>query len=109
MVFPANGKRSELHWVVLVAQPCCGEQKPQNLWIGSRGPARNQVQQRKHQDTSEQASEQIERSSADAHGAKKELPLGPENCQRPAERAMDRIEPPCSGHDVTQERATTGN
>src|SRR5580700_7959831 len=92
MAIPSNRNRSELHRVVFRAKSCSGEQKSQNLRIGLGGPARQDVEQQKHEQTAKQAVEQVEGGCAQAHGGEKELPLCPEDGQWPRQRPMHSVD-----------------
>jgi len=83
MVIPSDRYRSELHGVVLGAESCGRQQKPQNLRIGLGGPTGHEVEQQEHQQPAEQAVEQIEGRGSKAHGEEKEFSLGPEDRQWP--------------------------
>jgi len=75
--------RSEFHGVVLRAESCGSQQKPQNLRIGLGGPTGQKVEQQKYQQAAEQTVEKVEGRRAQAHGEEEKLPLGPEDRQWP--------------------------
>jgi len=83
MAIPSDCNRSELHRVVLSAEPCGRQQKSQNLRIGLGGPAGHEVEQQEHQQSPEQAVEKVEGGRANAHGKEEEFSLGPEDRQWP--------------------------
>src|SRR6266404_9385963 len=118
MAIPSNCNRGELHWVVLRAKSCGGQQKSQNLWIGFGGPAGQEVEQQKHQQPTEQTIEQVEGGRAKAHCEEEELSLGAENRQWPGQRPMHSVDSSGFRHVLLpsgrlgfsfQEKATTGN
>ena len=90
--------RGELHRVVLRAEPCGREQKSQNLRIGFGGPPGQEVEKQEHQQTAEQAVEEIEGGRAKAHGEEEELSLGAENREWPGQRAMHPVASSCFRH-----------
>src|SRR5580704_7292922 len=92
MVIPSHSYGAELHRVVFLAESCGCQQKPQNLRIGLSGPAGQNVEQQEHQQSAEQAVEEIERGSAKAHSEEKEFSLGSEDGQRPGQRPMNSID-----------------
>ncbi len=79
MSISSNADRGEFHRVVLRAEPSRGQEKPQDLWIGLRRPARQDVEKQKHHETAQQAVEQVEGGRAQAHREKEQLPLGSED------------------------------
>jgi hypothetical protein len=83
MAIPSDSNGGELHRVVLRTKSCSGEQKSQNLGIGLRGPAGQEVEQQKYQQPAEQTVEKVERGRAQTHGEEEKLSLGPEDCQWP--------------------------
>src|SRR6202049_272974 len=92
MAISSDNNRSELHRVVLRAESCGRQQKSQNLRIGLGGPARQDVEQQKHEQPAEQAVEQVESGGAKTHGEKKELSLGTEDRQCPGQRPMHSVD-----------------
>ena len=83
MAIPSDRDGTELHRVVLRAQSCRREEKAQDLRIGLRGPAGQEVEGEEHQQAAKQAVEEVERCGAEAHREEKEFPLGPEDRQWP--------------------------
>src|SRR4029077_12029239 len=98
MVNSADRDGSELRRIVLDAKPCRSEEQLQNLRIRLRGPAGDEEEQKKHENTAGQAVEQIEGARANAHGEKKQLPLRAENSEWPQQRAMHQVDPSWARH-----------
>src|SRR5437899_2741836 len=92
MAIPSDCNGAELHGVVLRAKSCGRQQKSQNLRVGLGGPAGQEVQQQKHQQSAEQAVEKVEGGGAKAHGEEEKLSLGSEDRQWPGQRPMDSVD-----------------
>src|ERR1700722_2712235 len=92
MAILSNSNWAELHRIVLAAKAGGGQQKSQNLRIGLGGPAGQEVEKKKHEQTAEQAVEQVESRGAKAHGEEKEFSLRPEDGQRPIERSIHSVD-----------------
>jgi len=91
------GDRGEFHGVVMGAEPRRGQQKSQNLWIGSGGPLRHEIEQQKHEQAARQASKQIECACTYAHGEEEKPPFRAEDGERTGERAVNQIDPSSIG------------
>src|SRR5260370_39614820 len=92
MGIPSDCNRSELHRVVLRAEPCGRQKKSQNLRIGLGGPAGQEVEQQKYQQPAEQTVEKVEGGRAQAHGEEEKLSLGTEARHCPGKRAMNSVD-----------------
>src|SRR5882724_221328 len=92
MVHAAHGDGTELCGIVLVARFGGSEQELQDLRIGFGGPSRYEIEQQKHQQPSEKASEEIERAGADAHGEEEKPPFGAQDGEGARERAMYEVD-----------------
>jgi len=69
------------------------------LRIGSGGPLREEVEEKKNEAAAKEAAEKIEGCRADAHGKKEEPSFGPENGEGSGERPVNEIEAP--GHRLS--------
>ena len=58
-----------------------GQQETQDLRVRLGGPSGDEVKQEEHQDSSEEASEQVESRRAYTHGEEEQFSLGTQNCQ----------------------------
>jgi hypothetical protein len=83
MAIPANTNRAELHGVVLVAKFRGGQKTSQNLRVSLSGPPREQVEKQEHQQSTDEAGQEIECGRSHAHGKEEKLSLGSENRKRP--------------------------
>ena len=83
MIHRADGDGCKFGRIVLRFESSRCEEKFENLRIGFRGPASEDVEQQKHQESARQTPKQVECPSADTHGEKKQFPLGPQNRQGP--------------------------
>src|ERR1700723_78032 len=86
--------RAELGRVVLRAKSCGGKKESKNLRVGPGGPLREKEQEQECKNSSEQATQQVERRGTKTHREEKQSPLSPENRERPRERSMYQIYPP---------------
>src|SRR5580658_7218827 len=100
MAIPADSNGAELHRVVLRTKTCRGKQKTQNLGIGLRRPASQEVEQEKHEQSAEQTVEKVKRAGAQAHGEEEKSSLGAQDRQGPRERPMHSVDSSGIGHRV---------
>jgi len=82
MGVPSNFYGSELHRVVLRAEPRCGQQKSQDLRIGLGGPSGEQVQKEEHENAAEQTPQEIESGCTQAHRKEKQFSLRAQDGER---------------------------
>jgi hypothetical protein len=54
--------------------------------------SRDNVEKKKHQQTSEQATEEVERRGTEAHGEEEQLSFRAEDGERPRQRPLNRID-----------------
>jgi hypothetical protein len=92
MILSADSNGTELHGVVLRTKSCRSKQKTQNLRVGLRRPASQQVEQQEHQPAAQQTVEKVESGGTQAHGEEEKPALGPEDRQGPGERPMHSVD-----------------
>src|ERR1700722_10976290 len=92
MVDPANPNGREFCRVVLVPEPGCGEQKPQDLRVCFGRPMGKKIKQEEYQHSAEQASEQVEGGGAETHGEEEKFPFRSEDRERPRQRSMNGVD-----------------
>ena len=98
---PFCWKRSALRRVVLALEFRGIEQDAQDLRIVSRGPTRKYEKADKHQETAEEAAEEVKSTGAHERGDKKEFALGAPDRERLVDRAVDWIECVVMRHGFT--------
>jgi hypothetical protein len=83
MEVPPNRNGCEFHGIVLRPHFRGGQQETENLRIGVRSPASENVQKEENQHAAKEAIEKVERRGPETHGEEKQLSLGPEDGEGP--------------------------
>src|SRR5215472_17056813 len=91
---PANGNGAEFSWVVLIAELRGSQQEPEDLRVGRRRPACEEIEQQEHEDSAEQTAKQVESRRAQTHRKEEKPSFGTKNGEWSRQRPMDCVYAP---------------